>query len=94
MEVSYHEGVQCPADATNTEITTYMWPGFLGELDHSTLVFQVWELIGPTLWKPRPDILGPPFECMGVHRSIVRKWESPKNHWMQEGPLQRHLLLP
>ena len=93
MEVSYYEGLQRPADATNTEITTYMWPGFLGEFDHSTLMFQVWELVGPTTWNLRSDILSPPYDCLGSHRSTIYKWKDSQAEWVQEGSLVRKLLL-
>lgn len=91
MEVSYYEGLQRPADATNTEITTYMWPGFLGIFDHSTLVFQVWELVEPTTWTPRSDILNPPYTCIGTYSSIIYKWKDSQAEWVQEGSLVRKL---
>ena len=64
MEVSF--SIATLLTPPNTEITTYMWPGFLGEFDHTTLEFHVWELISPTRWIPRPDIVAPPIDCIGV----------------------------
>jgi len=93
MEVSYHEGIPRPIDAINTEITTYMWPGFLGIFDHSTLVFQVWELVGPTTWNPRSDILMPPYNCIGSYHATIYKWKDSQAEWVQEGSLVRKLLL-
>jgi len=99
MQVNYSN--EAPATtATNTEITTYMWPGFLGEFDHTTLVFTAWELKGPTLWIPRPDIAGPPFECMGVCTTKTQIWTSApapaaalqlQDHWMRQGSVSRRL---
>jgi hypothetical protein len=74
MDVQFGATPIQPSDARHTEITTYMWPGFLGELDHSTDVFRVWEIVGPTCWKPRPDILVPPYTCMGVERVPTQVW--------------------
>lgn len=91
MEVSYQEGLPHPVNATNTEITTYMWPGFLGEFDHSTLLFQVWELVGPTTWIPRPDILSPPYTCIGTHSAFIYKWKDSQAEWVQENSLIRRL---
>ena len=93
MEVSYHEGLPRPSDASNTEITTYMWPGFLGEFDYSTLAFQVWELVGPTTWNPRPDILFPPYACIGTHSTTIYRWRDSQAEWVQEGSLVRRLRL-
>ena len=74
-EVTYFtKGVEIPATATNTEITTYMWPGFLGEFDHGSLVFTAWELVGPVSWLLRPDIVGPPHDCLGVCTMVTRQW--------------------
>ena len=103
MQVSYSN--QAPATtAANTEITTYMWPGFLGEFDHATHIFTAWELTGPTLWTPRPDIAGPPFECIGVCTMKTQTWTSAQqqkqmdpaqkaqDHWMRQGPVSRRLV--
>ena len=80
MNVSYSAAVAAAvAAAESKEITTYMWPGFLGEFDHSTLEFTVWELAGPTLWIPRPTIVAPPMTCIGIATT-------PK-----QGPVIRHL---
>ena len=73
MEVSFGDGpLTVPSDATNTEITTYIWPGFLGEFDHGSLELRVWELVGATTWLPRPDIHAPPRDCIGSETTPVR----------------------
>ena len=83
MEVSYGDSQNPipsipppPSEAQHTEITTYMWPGFLGEFIHSTMEFDVWELVSPTRWIPRPDILAPPRECLGIETSKGWRWTS------------------
>ena len=98
MQVSYSIGAThaAAAAAEIKEITTYMWPGFLGEFDHSTLVFTTWELAGPTLWIPRPDIVAPPLECIGVCTTKTRTWivqaqEQEKEQWIQQGQVSRRL---
>ena len=71
MEVAYsHIDVFEP----DTEITMYMWPGFLAEFDDTTQSFEVWELLETNRWLPRPDILSPPLSCMGVDRTPAKKW--------------------
>jgi len=83
MEVSYGVSVSIPSEAQHTEITTYMWPGFLGEFIHSTLEFDVWELVGPTYWIPRPDIVAPPRECIGIETTKGWRWTSPQEErWL------------
>ena len=75
MKVIYGESaIDIPEHAIQTEITTYLWPGFLGEFDHSTGVFDAWELVGPTIWKPRPDIVAPPWLCLGQESQQVLRW--------------------
>jgi len=103
MQVSYSTGQQQAVAAEVKEITTYMWPGFLGEFDHSTLVFTTWELAGPTLWIPRPDIVTPPLECIGVCTTKTRTWTLPSSpsslstqeqqeQWIQQGQVSRRLV--
>jgi len=99
MEVIYSTEPIPLGSAEITEITTYMWPGFLGEFDHTTLVFTAWELAGPTFWIPRPDIAGPPYECMGVCTMKTQVWTSAQqqkqqtpDHWMRQGPVSRRLV--
>jgi hypothetical protein len=84
MEVSYGDSaIDIPDHAIQTEITTYMWPGFLGEFDHSTELFDVWELVGPTTWKPRPDVMAPPYSCLGQESQMVWRWLGEKeSRWM------------
>ena len=84
MEVCYGDSAipPIPPEAKHTEITTYMWPGFLGEFIHSTMEFDVWELVGPTCWVPRPDILAPPRECLGIETSKGWHWTSPEERWL------------
>jgi hypothetical protein len=81
-----------PSSARHTEITTYMWPGFLGELDHSTDSFQVWEIVGPTTWSARPDILAPPYTCIGMEKISVQTWID-NGMWSLQGSLWRRLTL-
>lgn len=77
MDVTYGETpMAIPSDAKQTEITTYMWPGFLGELDHTTSEFVAWELTGPSRWTPRPDIVAPPYSCIGIETTKVWRWTS------------------
>ena len=78
MEVTFGDGsIPVPPDAINTEITTYMWPGFLGEFDHTSLMFRAWELVGPTVWLPRPDIHAPPMDCIGCETTPILAWNLP-----------------
>jgi len=96
MEVSYGESpVHVPNDATNTDITTYMWPGFLGEFDHEALSFTAWELTGPTTWTLRPDIIAPPYTCIGVASTVTQTWVLPQKgeQWSRQGSLWRCLRL-
>jgi hypothetical protein len=96
MEVSYgHSVISEPAEAQHTEITTYMWPGFLGEYDHVSMEFTAWELVEPSLWMPRPDIVAPPMECLGIDTVKGRRWTSSGEHWLvlQEPTLWRRIAL-
>jgi len=78
MEVSYGESaIDIPKHAIQTEITTYMWPGFLGEFIHATMEFDVCQLVGPTRWVPRPDIVAPPRDCMGIETTKGWRWTCP-----------------
>lgn len=88
MDVIYGETpIAIPPDVKHTEITTYLWPGFLGELDHSTSVFDVWELTEPSRWTPRPDIVAPPYSCIGVDTMSGWQWTSQELvRWLALGP--------
>jgi len=68
-----------------TTITTYLWPGFLGEFEHETQAFRAWSLDGPTTWTLRPDILAPPLRCLGQCDSRgVRRFEEGREYWVQD----------
>jgi hypothetical protein len=87
MEVEYGDTpIQIPAATQQTDITTYLWPGFLGEFDHTTCVFDVWELVGPTRWIHRPDIVAPPFTCLGQDTCPGWQWTSSEGKWLALGP--------
>lgn len=75
-----------PSDAKQTEITTYLWPGFLGEYDHETAEFVAWELVSPTRWTHRPDIVAPPYSCIGVETTPGWRWTSLEARWLALGP--------
>ena len=91
-EVAYFtEGVEVPATATNTEITTYMWPGFLGEFDHGTLTFTAWELVDSSRWLRRSDIMAPPMDCIGVCTVATRQWVQTSSQWSAQGMVIRRL---
>ncbi len=90
MQVEYGKTpIIVPYNAINTEITTYMWPGFLGEFDHTALTFTAWELVGPTRWLPRPDIVAPPLHCIGSETVLTRIWNQGSQQWSQQGSLWR-----
>ncbi len=73
FSVSY-EYISLPLEtAKQTEITTYMWPGFLAELCEGELT--VWELCAPTEWNQRSDIAAPPASCIGITSSQALCWE-------------------
>jgi len=93
MKVAYGETpVQVPANAYTTEITTYFWTNarfgaaFLGEFDSVVQTFTAWELVGPTSWLLRPEILAPPLDCIGMDTTSAQKWRGPQ--------AQEWLLLP
>jgi hypothetical protein len=69
MKVTYGSG---PPPETNTEITTYMWPRFLGEYNHGDMSFRAWYLVDSGTWIPRPDITAPPLVCYS-ERARVRR---------------------
>ena len=79
-----------PASARQTEITTYMWSGFLGELDHSSQTFQAWEIRGPSTWVLRPDILVPPYTCIGIEKNTIYTWHD-KGYWTLQGNIWRNI---
>lgn len=53
----------------HTEITAYLWSGFLGEWDSTKETFHAWELVSPYVWKNRPDIYQPPAKCIGITKT-------------------------
>lgn len=68
-----------------TEITVYLWAGFLGEWDSEFHNWTVWELISQTEWKRRPDIVAPPKDCIAISEPIsVECWEGiDGTNWMR-----------
>jgi hypothetical protein len=62
FSVSYSNTFDGPT--TDAVLTQYMWPGFLGEFNHDTLEFIVWELSTATTWIRRTDIPAPPLLCL------------------------------
>ena len=91
MNVTYTTQLQNVAAVIKTTMTAYMWPGFLAEMDHSTQEFHVWQLQGPNTWLPRPDIVAPPLDCIGVETRAVRKTpdqvELAQDLWRRLTPL-------
>ena len=88
MNVSYGLEPKDLTGATNTEITAYLWPGFLGEYDHSSLEFTAWALVESGLWIPRPEILAPPISCIASETVSVIKIGS---EWLKNGGIWRQL---
>ena len=73
----------CGAISTNakqSEITTYMWPGFLAELCEEELT--VWELCSSTMWRLRPDITAPPANCIAITSSQALHWKQGQERWV------------
>jgi hypothetical protein len=60
-----------------TELTLYLWPGFIAELNTTTHTFMAWELLSASECKYRPDILAPPFDCMDVWNTTVKEPYKP-----------------
>lgn len=77
--VDYSIG-ESPTNAKQTEITTYMWPGFLAELCDGELT--VWELYSPTTWQLRPDITAPPANCIAITSSQALHWGQGQERWV------------
>ena len=75
MQVAYETTtVQPPKEARNTDITTYMWPGYLGEWDAETHEFRAWKLVSSNYWIPAPDIKVPPMKCIGILTEPTWVW--------------------
>lgn len=76
-----------PTDETyttyQTEITTYMWPGFLGEWDQTKEHFTAWELVGEDEWVPHDDIYAPPADCIGSMTTPAQVWLHPSGQVSQ-----------
>ena len=70
MNVAYTNTFDGPT--TDVVITQYMWPGFLGEFNHDTLDFIVWELSTQITWFRRTDILAPPMTCIASESIHVK----------------------
>jgi hypothetical protein len=98
MQVTYGTTpVTVPPTALNTEITTYVWPGFLGEFVHRTQEFNAWALVGLDMWVPRPDIVAPPLTCIGVDTATVKRFVLSESEWTLYDtvtPLWRQLCQP
>jgi hypothetical protein len=82
MEYTVTYGCHMPAipDRTiHTEITTYFWPGFLGEFSSVDGSLRVWELRGTNTMITRPDIHVPPANCIAVESTAqpVQVWKHP-----------------
>lgn len=77
--IEYINGV-VPIDAKQTEITAYMWPGFLAELIEDELT--VWELCSPTVWRLRQDIMAPPANCIATTSFQALRWEQGQERWV------------
>lgn len=101
MEVTYSDvpkgGV--PSTAQHTEITTYAWPGFLGEWCAETQEWTAWELTGPTTRRVRLDIHAPPKDCLGQFTARLLVWSTqapgPSEYRLwPEGPLEVRRQLP
>ena len=87
--------VVVPPHTSNTEITTYMWPGFLGEFNVSTQEFNAWELVGPNVWIPCPNIVAPPLTCIAVETVPTQQWSLQRVQWsLQRGQLWRQIRPP
>ena len=87
-----------PADARQTDITTYMWPGYLGEWDAETKEFRAWQLVTSNYWIPALDIKVPPMKCIGILTEatwvwIIRKSSGAEYH-SQVGSVHRTLTSP
>jgi hypothetical protein len=67
-----HPSAMTGGDIYQTEITAYLWAGFLGEWDSEKETFCAWEIISPYQWKQRPDIVSPPKSCIGITTTPVR----------------------
>jgi hypothetical protein len=79
MQVYYETTtVQPPTDTRQTDITTYMWPGYLGEWDAETKEFRAWQLVSSNYWIPAPDIKVPPMKCIGILTESTWVWTLSK----------------
>ena len=75
MQVYYETTtVQPPTDARQTDITTYMWPGYLGEWYAETKEFKAWQLVSTDYWILAPSIKGPPMKCIGILTEATWVW--------------------
>ncbi len=66
---------------TLTQLTTYMWPGFIGEWDEQNQTFDVWELVNNHEWRKRDDILSPPQRCLGIDSQKGYHWNTETSIW-------------
>ena len=65
--VQYGQGplpFEIPADARQTEITPYLWPGHYGEWDDVGQEFTTWRLVSPSSWHVTLEILSPPLQAV------------------------------
>lgn len=83
-------------EARHTDITTYMWPGYLGEWDAETKEFRAWQLVTSDYWIPALDIKVPPMKCIGIVTEPMWVWTlstpSGLEYHSLAGPLHRVLV--
>jgi hypothetical protein len=95
MQVTYSSSAERPADARHTDITTYMWPGYLGEWDAKTNEFTAWQLVTSDYWIPAPEFKAPPMKCIGILTEPTWIWTlstpSGLEHHSQVGSVHRVL---
>ena len=95
MEVSYILNPVISSDAEDQEITVYYWPGYIGEYNSTTMVFEAWELRGPTQWIPCPAIHAPPRDCLASETVLTKRWCQALSQWSllttKEGSVGRRL---
>ena len=101
MQVTYHASRPAnalPANARQTDITTYMWPGYLGEWDAETHEFMAWQLITSDYWILTPGIKSPPMKCIGILTEATWVWTlsgpSGTEYHSQVGSVHRILSSP
>ena len=100
MQVTYETTIvkPNPKDARLTDITTYMWPGYLGEWDAEMHEFRAWQLVSSEYWIPVPEIKVPPMKCIGILTEATWVWThsrpSGAEYHSQVGSVHRILSSP